>query len=118
MATKWKKAWWDGYDNEAVMDLCVHYNVPARERLELRHILRERENTFGDDLCRLWINMDKAANPLNVLAQMRRQMQDETFGVWSRPKVKPRGSVQRQVQKEAKAKMLMDTEADAKPRCT
>jgi len=74
----------DGRLDPDVAELCEHFEVEGRVMLRLNQVMRERQDTFGPDIEKLWEELRMARNPAGLLMAKIRQMQDGSF-VGKRP---------------------------------
>lgn len=67
-----------GLDQD-VVELCDNYHIDDVHARRLNMLLLQRKETMGEDLVRLWTDMETARNPNALLAARMREMEDGLF---------------------------------------
>lgn len=62
-----------------VQDLCDHFNIEDRHGKRLNEILKTRQETFAEDLDRLYDVLERARDANGLLVVKMREMEDGTF---------------------------------------
>lgn len=68
-----------------VQELCDHYHVEDRHARRLSELMRNRQETFEEDLAKLWDVLETARSPAGLLTVKMREMDEGTFVGKSKP---------------------------------